>query len=191
MIKLGTRRTITIVAAIGIATILAGIGGTTPSGAVSGYTTATGQPCGTCHVNPEGGGSRNATGLAFQAISTHASDPVGALGQVLGTATPTATPTVTPTVTPTTTPTPSPSPVATSTATSIPTPKEADEEEDGDSEDEDSPVLDGTSPHRESEHESNGIQREFKMKTDGHDSRSNAVDHKHRNLSDREQDEDD
>lgn len=42
------------------------------------YATATGQPCGACHINPAGGGAFTATGQAFAAISTHATNPAGA-----------------------------------------------------------------------------------------------------------------
>lgn len=46
------------------------------------YAAATGQPCATCHVNPAGGGPRNAKGQAFEAIPTHATDPAGAFAQL-------------------------------------------------------------------------------------------------------------
>ncbi len=82
--------------------------------------------CGTCHVNPAGGGPRNSYGMMFESQPNHATDPVAALkaiGPAPGTsplATPTPTPTVTetPTPTPTTpTPTPTPSPTLTPTPT--------------------------------------------------------------------------
>lgn len=50
------------------------------------YNTATGQSCGSCHVNPAGGGSLTAQGQAFAAIGSHASDPAGAWAQASGTA---------------------------------------------------------------------------------------------------------
>ncbi len=40
--------------------------------------------CGTCHVNPAGGGPRNADGMAFEAIPTHMTDPAGAWAMVVG-----------------------------------------------------------------------------------------------------------
>ncbi len=50
--------------------------------ALPNYTTAIGEACGVCHVNPAGGGTRTALGEAFFQIPTHASDPVGAWAQV-------------------------------------------------------------------------------------------------------------
>ncbi|MBI2909542.1 MAG: hypothetical protein HYX92_18010 [Chloroflexi bacterium] len=54
----------------------------TPSEAMPDYAAKTGQACGTCHVNPAGGGTLTATGQAFAAIPTHISDPAGAWAQV-------------------------------------------------------------------------------------------------------------
>ncbi|TAK36599.1 MAG: DUF11 domain-containing protein [Chloroflexota bacterium] len=50
------------------------------------YATKTGQSCGTCHVNPAGGGTLTAQGQAFAAIATHITDPAGAWAQVSGAA---------------------------------------------------------------------------------------------------------
>ena len=38
-----------------------------PAAALPAYAAATGKACGTCHVNPAGGGPRNAFGEAFAA----------------------------------------------------------------------------------------------------------------------------
>ncbi len=38
-----------------------------PAAALPAYAAATGKPCGACHVNPAGGGPRNAYGEAFAA----------------------------------------------------------------------------------------------------------------------------
>lgn len=46
------------------------------------FAQATGQPCSRCHVDPAGGGPRNAFGQSFEAIPTHSSDPAGAFGQL-------------------------------------------------------------------------------------------------------------
>ena len=35
--------------------------------------------CGACHINPSGGDTRNAYGILFENISTHVTDPTGAL----------------------------------------------------------------------------------------------------------------
>ncbi len=56
--------------------------------ALPNYASATGQACGACHVNPAGGGALTATGTAFAAISTHATDPAGAFAQVKSAAAP-------------------------------------------------------------------------------------------------------
>ncbi|MCL4367679.1 MAG: hypothetical protein M1337_00650 [Actinobacteria bacterium] len=62
----------------------------TPSAALPNYAAATGQACGTCHVNPGGGGPRNDFGQAFEAIPTHADDPAGAFAQASGASAPPA-----------------------------------------------------------------------------------------------------
>lgn len=59
---------------------------TSTTSALPDYTTKTGQSCGTCHVNPAGGGPLTAQGQAFAAIATHTTDPTGAWAQVSGTA---------------------------------------------------------------------------------------------------------
>ncbi len=51
--------------------------------------------CGTCHVNPNGGGPRNAYGTLFENIKTHASDPTGALKAIGSPIPPVTTPPVT------------------------------------------------------------------------------------------------
>jgi uncharacterized repeat protein (TIGR01451 family) len=68
-----------------------------PASALPDYAAKTGQPCATCHVNPAGGGARNATGQAFEAIPTHSTDPAGAFAQATG-AKPAAAPAVVPVV---------------------------------------------------------------------------------------------
>jgi hypothetical protein len=55
--------------------------------------------CGTCHIDPNGGGTRTAYGLLFEAVSTHKTDPSGALTAI---SSPFATPTPSPTPTPVT-----------------------------------------------------------------------------------------
>lgn len=50
--------------------------------ALPNYSTATGQACAACHVNPAGGGALTANGQAFAAILTHGADPVAAWSQV-------------------------------------------------------------------------------------------------------------
>ncbi|MCL5025438.1 MAG: hypothetical protein M1531_02940, partial [Chloroflexi bacterium] len=90
-----------------------------PSAALPSYAAATGQSCGACHVNPAGGGPRNAVGSAFEAIPSHVADPAGAWAQISGSS---ATPTATTTDTTTTT--------VTSTATTTPTAVTDDDDED-------------------------------------------------------------
>lgn len=46
------------------------------------FAQATGQPCSQCHVDPAGGGPRNAFGQSFEAIPTYSSDPAGAFRQL-------------------------------------------------------------------------------------------------------------
>jgi hypothetical protein len=80
--------------------------------------------CGTCHVDPNGGGARNAYGIQFQNQPNHASNPDAAL-IAIG-APPTTNPTVvaTATLTPAATATMAPTPVVTmvtATVTSTPT----------------------------------------------------------------------
>jgi hypothetical protein len=79
--------------------------------------------CGTCHVDPNGGGARNAYGISFQNQPNHAADPRAAL-IAIG-APPNANPTVieTATLTPSATATMAPTPeVTTVTATATPVP---------------------------------------------------------------------
>lgn len=59
---------------------------TRSSVALPDYTTKTGQICGSCHVNPAGGGPLTAKGQAFAAIATHITDPAGAWAQISGVA---------------------------------------------------------------------------------------------------------
>jgi LPXTG-motif cell wall-anchored protein len=80
------------------------------------YAAATGQPCSTCHVNPAGGGARNAFGQRFEAIPTHSTDPLGAYRQ-LTQAQATPAPTVAATRAPTVAATPAATPAATAAAT--------------------------------------------------------------------------
>ncbi len=65
--------------------ILPGRGSALPT-----YSTATGQPCTTCHVNASGTGGLTAKGQAFAAIPNHAADPAGAFAQVQAAAAPAA-----------------------------------------------------------------------------------------------------
>lgn len=80
--------------------------------------------CGTCHIDPNGGGARNAYGISFQNQLNHAANPTAAL-IAIG-APPNANPTViaTATLTPAATATMAPTPVVTrviATVTSTPT----------------------------------------------------------------------
>lgn len=101
----------------------------TTTSAYPSYAAATGQTCGTCHVNPAGGGPRNATGQAFQAIPTHATDPAGAWAQ-LNAPTPVPTPAPAPSVQPTPAPTETPAPVVTPVPTPAPNLAPGDDEDD-------------------------------------------------------------
>ncbi len=56
--------------------------GPTTTVALPAYAAATGQVCGTCHVNPAGGGPLTAKGQQFQAVATHITDPAGAWAQI-------------------------------------------------------------------------------------------------------------
>ena len=67
--------------------------------ALPSFSTATGQPCTTCHVNANGTGGFTATGQAFAAIPNHASDPAAAFAQVRGAAAPAAAAPAAPTAT--------------------------------------------------------------------------------------------
>src|SRR6516225_9354304 len=51
---------------------------------------ATGQPCATCHVNPAGGGPRNALGMRFEALPNHDTDPAAAFASLTGAPAPAA-----------------------------------------------------------------------------------------------------
>jgi hypothetical protein len=79
--------------------------------------------CGTCHVDPNGGGPRNAYGTSFQNQPNHAADPIAALIAIGAppTANPTviATATLTPAAIATLTPTPAFT-IVTTTATPVP-----------------------------------------------------------------------
>lgn len=81
MVKFAPRRMgiLVMVSLVGVA--IAANAASTRVEALPQYAAATGQACGTCHVNPAGGGPRNATGQAFEAIPTHATDPAGAFAQ--------------------------------------------------------------------------------------------------------------
>ena len=97
---------------IGLLLLAVALVGTPVALSLPSYATAlqstygSGLSCGTCHVDPNGGGARNAYGQLFEAVSTHSSDPTGALcsiGAPAGATTnncPTTTPTPTPTSTP-------------------------------------------------------------------------------------------
>jgi hypothetical protein len=62
--------------------------------------------CGTCHVNPSGGGPRNSYGMLFESQPDHRSDPGAALTAIGSPFPSTATPFITPTYTPAPTETP-------------------------------------------------------------------------------------
>ena len=76
--------------------------------------------CGTCHIDPNGGGARNSYGTLFEDQPNHATDPINAL-IAIGPP-PGITPSPTPTTSPTSTPTPSANPTSTPTPTSTPIP---------------------------------------------------------------------
>jgi hypothetical protein len=69
--------------------------------------------CGTCHVNPNGGGPRNSYGTLFESQPGHRADPGAALTAIGSPSSSTATPLITPTAT--TTPAPTDTPVDTAT----------------------------------------------------------------------------
>ena len=80
--------------------------------------------CGTCHIDPNGGGTRNAYGISFQNQPNHRANPSAAL-IAIG-APPNANPTVTATATPEPTVTSTPTPVGTTvTARNTPVPPAA------------------------------------------------------------------
>lgn len=72
-----TTRTITLISVIcAVLAMLALTISTTL--ALPAYTTATGQPCSACHVNPAGGGTLTAAGQRFAAVPNHASNAAAA-----------------------------------------------------------------------------------------------------------------
>lgn len=81
MARFISRRTATLVAIAFAVTLLAVSTRSTTVEALPQYAAATGQACGTCHVNPGGGGTLTATGQAFAAVPSHSSDPSGAFAQ--------------------------------------------------------------------------------------------------------------
>jgi hypothetical protein len=78
-----------------------------------------GLSCGTCHINPAGGGPRTAYGTLFESQTNHMTDPTAAL-TAIGSPTAAPTPTPIPTASPTPTPTATVSPTPTPTATPVP-----------------------------------------------------------------------
>lgn len=58
------------------------LAGAEPSMALPNYAAATGQACGSCHIDPTGGGTLSDIGQAFAAVGSHASDPAGAWAQI-------------------------------------------------------------------------------------------------------------
>ena len=76
-----SNRMLTLMALVGVIALFAWLARPNAVAALPGYTTATGQPCSTCHVNPAGGGPLTAVGTAFQAIPNRAADPAGAFTQ--------------------------------------------------------------------------------------------------------------
>src|SRR5512143_2243373 len=107
------KRTISILLALTFA-VLVGLPGalTFPQYLTAFQQVYTDGSCGTCHVDPAGGGTLNSYGMMFQNQPNHATDPVAALQAIgpapgtspLATATPTVTATETPNVTVTETP---------------------------------------------------------------------------------------
>jgi hypothetical protein len=87
-----------------------------------------GGSCGTCHVNPSGGGARNAYGTLFENQPNHAADPISAL-KVIGAPPGMASPSPSPSSTPisgntapllSSTPIPGATPILSSTPISLP-----------------------------------------------------------------------
>ena len=75
--------------------------------------------CVTCHVNPNGGGPRNAYGMLFENQPYHATDPAAALAAIGSPFSSTATPLITPTDTMTPAPTETPVDTATTEVTTV------------------------------------------------------------------------
>jgi hypothetical protein len=75
--------------------------------------------CGTCHVNPNGGGPRNSYGMLFENQPDHVADPGAALAAIGSPFSSTATPLITPTDTMTPTPTDTPVDTATTEVTTV------------------------------------------------------------------------
>lgn len=81
-----SKRTIILGALVSVLAMVALLGRWSTSSAMPDYASKTGQSCGTCHVNPAGGGALTAKGQAFAAVSTHIADPAGAWAQASGSA---------------------------------------------------------------------------------------------------------
>jgi PGF-CTERM protein len=75
--------------------------------------------CGTCHVNPSGGGPRNSYGMLFESQSNHRADPGAALTAIGSPFSSTATPLITPTDTMTPAPTETPFDTVTPPVTTV------------------------------------------------------------------------
>ncbi|MCX9025108.1 MAG: PGF-CTERM sorting domain-containing protein [Candidatus Methanoperedens sp.] len=75
--------------------------------------------CGTCHVNPNGGGPRNAYGMLFENQPYHSTDPAAALTAIGSPFLSTATPLITPIDTMTPAPTDTPVDTATKEVTTV------------------------------------------------------------------------
>ncbi|TAK36861.1 MAG: hypothetical protein EPO21_01010 [Chloroflexota bacterium] len=98
---------------VGLAAVLVAVVVMTgPAFALPNYTTATGQACGICHVNPAGGGPLTPRGTAFAAVPTHITDPAGAFTSSGAAASPSPSPAASPSpaVSPSPSPAASPSP---------------------------------------------------------------------------------
>jgi mono/diheme cytochrome c family protein len=77
-------RYVVIFASTGLVSLLPAL--TAPVVATPDIAQATGQPCATCHVNPGGGGPRNAFGMQFEALANHDSDPAAAFASLMAAA---------------------------------------------------------------------------------------------------------
>jgi len=66
ILKTPSKLAIALLSAGAVAALIFTVGVTRPASATPGYAAQTKKPCGFCHVNPAGGGPRNATGTKFE-----------------------------------------------------------------------------------------------------------------------------